>query len=129
MEEQSNLGQKVLEEIRAIAMARATDFLSVKDGALEIRSTGELPPEAAAAIASVEKTSTGLKVKFYDKLKALELLGKAMGLFDGSAQPSEDTGLLQAIISSTKEELKTCEIWELQQTPADGHDLVESTGS
>lgn len=116
---------EVMAELQAIAMARATDFMSVTGGALDIRSTADLPEGAAAAIASVEKTSTGLRVKFYDKLKALELLGKCMGLFDGAAQPAEDTGLLQAIINSTKEALSTNDISELQQTAADGNDLVE----
>lgn len=126
MEEQhSSLGRQILRELEAIAMARATDFLSVRNGALEITDTDRLPKEAAAAIASVEKTSTGLRVKLYDKLKALELLGKCMGLFDGAAQPAEDTGLLQAIINSTKEDLFVNDISELQQTAADGHDLVE----
>ena len=58
--------------------------------------------EQACAIASVEKGSGGLKVKFYDKLKALELLGKAVGLFEGGAQAPEDNGLLEAILTATR---------------------------
>ena len=75
-------GNIILQELTAIAMARATDYMSVCDGGLEIRSTNELTPEQAAAIASIERSTGGLKVKFYDKLKALELLGKYLGLFE-----------------------------------------------
>lgn len=126
---EKELGRQVLGEIRAIGLARATDFMQIRDGVLDIRSTDQLPEGAAAAIASVEKTTTGLKLKFYDKLKALELLAKCLGLFDGSAQPAQDTGLLQAIIESTKEELDTYDISELQQAAAAGDDLVEPPGN
>ena len=117
----------ILEELRAIAMARATDFLTVEDGALEIRGTGELTPEQTAAIASVERSTGGLKVKFYDKLKALELLGKYLGLFEarGSLPEDRQTNLLQAILEATAKEVDVRDLPELQQAAAAGHDMVE----
>ena len=96
--------QKILQELGTIAFARATDLVAVQDGQLVVADTGELE-ELAPAIASVEKSSGGLKVKFYDKLKALELLGKAVGLFEGDMAPVEDNGLLAAILQATAEEL------------------------
>ena len=109
----------ILEELRAIAMARATDFLTVEDG--------ELTPEQTAAIASVERSTGGLKVKFYDKLKALELLGKYLGLFEARGNLTEDrqTNLLQAILEATAKEVDDHDLPELQQAAAAGHDLVE----
>ena len=119
----------ILEELRAIAMARATDFMTVRDGALEIRSTAELTPQQAAAIASIERSAGGLKVKFYDKLKALELLGKYLGLFETRAAWSDgqDTNLLQAIVAATSGEVETGDLPELEQAAAAGDDLVEQT--
>ena len=120
-------GTAILEELRAIAMARATDFMAVRDGALEIRSTAELTPEQAAAIASIERSTGGLKVKFYDKLKALELLGKYLGLFETRAawQDAQDTNLLQAILAATSQEVETDDLPELEQAAAAGDDMVE----
>ena len=76
--------EEILYQLAAIATADTTALVQVHDGALEIRSTDQLPKKLRCAIASIEKSTGGIKVKLYDKLKALELLGKYMGLFDGS---------------------------------------------
>lgn len=122
--------EEILRELQTLALARATDFLAVRNGAVDIKSTDELPPELTAAIASVEKTSTGLRVKFYDKLKALELLGKYLGFFEpGNGRGQTKNNLLQAILESTRGELSVRDIPEIQQAAAAGHDLVEQAGS
>lgn len=122
--------EAVLHELAAIAFARVTDYLSVRDGVLEIRTVDSLLPGGAAAVASVEKTSTGLKLKFYDKLRALELLGKCTGLFDGVSAPEpRENGLLQAILQSTGGEVTTDDLPELQQAAAAGTILVEPAGN
>ena len=121
--------QRVVEELAAIGFARATNFLCVQDDVLTIRSTEELSEDDQAAIASIERTSNGLRVKFYDKMKALELLGKYMGLFDGK-QPrqTKDNHLLEAIMAATQEEMDTHDIPEIQHAAVADHDLGEPTG-
>lgn len=115
----------VLEELAAIGFARAPDYLSIQDGELIVRQLDQLTPAQAAAVASIERSSSGLKVKFYDKLKALELLGKALGAFDGASQSREENNLLEAIVESTGGEVRVDDIPELQQAAAAGNDLVE----
>ena len=96
--------QQVVEELAAIGFARVGDHL-VLDGDQPVL---KLPD--GAAVASIERTSSGLKVKFYDKLKALELLGKHMGLFDGAAKPVQSNNeLLEAILEATRQLSETHE--------------------
>ena len=122
--------KKVVEELAAIGFAKATDFLCVSDGELTIRSTDTLSKSDQAAIASIERSSNGIRVKFYDKMKALELLGKYMGMFDGKPEEAQTrNNLLEAILAATREEVETDDIPEIQQTADDCHDLVEPPGA
>ena len=119
--------EAVLFQLRAIATTDATDIIGVKDGQLQVTDTQCLTPSQKAAIASVEKSTGGVKIKLYDKLKALELLCKLMGLGEAS-MAAADTSLLDAILRSTGEVIDTHDIPELQQTAEDGAVLVESAG-
>ena len=104
--------------------------LKFENGQVTVKPPEQMKPDHAAAIAGVEKTATGCKIKFYDKLKALELLGTYLGMFGtGSKKDPEENNLLEAILSSTQEVMKTGDIPEIQQTAAFGDDLVESQKS
>ena len=124
-----NLSEKIIDELVAIAFARATDYLYTQDGSLVIRDTGQLPEDAGAAIAGIERSTGGLKVKFYDKLKALEILGKCCGLFESNQTPREENNLLQMMLQATKEDMDLDDIPEAEPSADADHDLVESAGS
>ena len=120
----------VVEELAAIGFARATNFLCVSEGELTIRPTDTLSKADQAAIASVERTSNGIKLKFYDKMKALELLGKYLGMFEGKTEEEDvHNNLLEALLAATQEEVVLGDIPELQQAADAGHDLVEQAGA
>lgn len=123
------LTEKIRRELTAIAFANTEDYCSVEEGQLLFRDWQALSKEQLAAVASVEKSSTGLKLKLYDKMKALELLGKMLGLFEGGLPRTEENNLLEAILSASREEVDTCDLPEIQQAADPGHDLVEQAGA
>lgn len=83
----------VLLELAKIAKADGTKFASVdENGEVKFASTEELAPEERAAIAGIKAGRFGAELKTYDKVKALELLGRHLGLFD-RAQGAQSDGL------------------------------------
>lgn len=83
---------RVLDELGKLAFVNPTDLIDPETG--DIRS--DISPEDAAAIASVktrkiateEGTGVEKEVRLTDKLRALELCGKHLGMFKDSADIS-----------------------------------------
>jgi phage terminase small subunit len=96
----------VLKELSAIAFSNITDYLEVKemevmtgyekgeDGepdknkpimgqykVVDIYETARIHKDKLAALAEIKQTKDGISIKMCDKLKALELLGRHLGMF------------------------------------------------
>ena len=120
--------EKVLRELAAIAFANGSDFAKVVNiGSLptvEMIPNDELPPEKLPAIAGIKTTQTGVEVKLHDKVKALELIGKYLSLFDGAAEQGQSENNLFDAINSCGEG-GFDDLPEIQQAAEDDAALVE----
>ena len=120
--------ERVLEELAAIAFANGTDFASInRNGLVRLVPTDDLPEDKKKAVASIKEGQYGTEVKLHDKVKALELLGKHLGVFDSGNGPGneQENNIFEVIDQSTREEIDTDEIPEIEPPAKSGHDLVE----
>lgn len=85
----------VVQELYKIAHADRGGIAKVVGGgsAVELTDTDELDDEQRAALVGVEKTKFGIKVTTCDKLKALELLGRHLGMFTDKVEQTGETTL------------------------------------
>ena len=79
---------RVLQELAAIAFAKATDYAEIKNECVRIKYTAELDEQQVRALAGIEEGKFGIKVKLNDKEKALELLGRHLGMFKDKLEVS-----------------------------------------
>ena len=79
---------RVIEELAAIAFARATDFAQIVNGNVVLTDTADLTESQTKAIAVIKEGKFGIELKLNDKEKALELLGRHLGMFKDKLEVS-----------------------------------------
>lgn len=94
--------EDVINELRIIGFARTTDFATIDD--VEVgkgkrkkvvrmvvaHRTSDIDPDKLPALAELKQTKDGIGIKTHDKVRALDLLGKHLGIFDGE-EPNDGT--------------------------------------
>ncbi len=78
---------RVVKELAAMAFAKATDYACVEDGIVIIKPTSMLTPLQQAAIVGIKQTQAGIEIKL-DKSRALEMLGRHLGMFNDKLELS-----------------------------------------
>lgn len=124
----------VLQEIAIVAFANATDYVKVveRDATVEIDGkiiplldaegnpvkyktvepvlTEELTENQKRALAIIKRGRDGFEIKPYDKLAALEKLGRHLGLFDKKTETDDDEKDDDGFIDALRSEAKS--VWE-----------------
>ena len=117
--------EAVLQELASIAFANGTDFVTVTGaGLLCVKATSEVPKNKLPAIAGIKYSQLGIEIKLHDKVRALELLGKHLGVF-ATGGSAEENNIFEVIEQSTQEEIDTNEIPEIEPPAEPGDDVVE----
>ncbi len=127
-EERTEITQDwVLQELYKIAKVNGSDFAKVVQEPViqnnayvinpdtgQIRTfpmvkvvpTSELSEEKRAAIAAIKETKFGISVETYDRIKALELIGRHLGMFKDKVDISGQIESTNPYAGLTTEELK-----------------------
>ena len=96
----------VIEELAAIAFAKVTDYANIRHGQVILKDTQELSDTQIKALAGIKDGKFGVEVKLNDKEKALELLGRHLGMF-------KDRVELSGTINNPYKDLTTDELKKL----------------
>lgn len=96
----------VVKELAAIAFARATDYAEVKGGTVRIKDTDVLSDQQIRAIAGIKEGANGIEIKLNDKEKALELLGRHLGMWNDKIKVDGEVTTNNPFEGLTTEELK-----------------------
>ena len=76
----------VVKELAAIAFARVTDYVEIRSNGVcstvVIKPTEDLTDQQISAIAGIKEGANGIEVKLNSKEKALELLGRHLGMWN-----------------------------------------------
>lgn len=84
---------RVLNELARVAFGNSRAVMSWGPGGLVLRNSDELTEDEAALVSEVRETTTkdggSMALKTHDKMKALELLGKHLGMFDKKPEELE----------------------------------------
>lgn len=97
---------RVIEELAAIAFAKVTDYANIRHGQLVLKDTQDLTDTQIKALAGIKDGKFGVEVKLNDKEKALELLGRHLGMF-------KDRVELSGTINNPYKDLTTDELKKL----------------
>jgi len=85
----------VLNEIAAVAFSDFSKFARISsDGegnqVIELTDTAKLSADCRKALCSIKAGTKGIEVKLYDKLRALELLGRVCGIYDAEEESEKE---------------------------------------
>lgn len=97
---------RVLREIANLAFTDRTGIVNLKKNRVIIQDFEELTPEQRACVAGVKETKYGIEVSFYNKEKALEMLGRHLGMFNDKVKIDGEMTVNNPLQGLTTDELK-----------------------
>ena len=96
---------KVVKEIAKIAFANATDYIDIENGRVDIKDLTKIDTTAIAAAEEIfdkDGIKLGVKLKFHDKTKSLDMLMRHMGQYKDKVELSVDEQIQDWLRGKTK---------------------------
>lgn len=86
--------EMVVSEIARIAFGDIRGVLDWSEGGITLLPSSRISDDVAASISEVKTMSSGISVKQYDKLRALDLMAKVLGFYEDNKEKDELMPLL-----------------------------------
>ncbi len=110
---------RVVAELAKIAFSDPRDLMEWGPDGVVLRPSAELSDDQAASVAEVAENNAGLRLKKHDKVKALELLGRHIGIFTDKVKAEvsgPDGGPVQSSMTLDISGMGPAEIAELARS-------------
>ena len=101
---QIDAGRVVLELAR-IAFSDPRELMEWGPDGLRLRPSSEVSRAAAASVAEVHEVKGSVQIKTLDKFKALELLGRHLGMFTADKADAEDNLDVASLLAEARERM------------------------
>ena len=72
---------EVVRRLAIVAFANVSDFITWTDGEVRLRPSEDIDKAKLVAVHSITRGPHGVSIRLHDKLRALELLAKHLGMF------------------------------------------------
>lgn len=92
--------ERLRQEYARVGMADITDVLSFKGKTVRIKDSSTLSPDITAAIAEVQQTKDGIRIKMHPKQPALDALGRHIGMFKENINLNVTVSLVDLVMAS-----------------------------
>ena len=96
----------VLKELAKIGFANVTDYVTIEGPYVKVKQTNDMPEDKLGAIAGIKEGANGIEIKLNDKGKALELIGRHLGMWKDKVEVSGEVKTNNPYENLTTEELK-----------------------
>lgn len=95
--------ERTLEEMVRIGYADIGDAVKWCGSSVTLEDSDTLRPEVRAAVSEVRKTKDGISIKFHSKTQALEMLGRALGMFKDKLEVEGTLDIADRILARRRE--------------------------
>lgn len=101
------LTRNLLAEYSKIAFSNIADVAEVRKGFAFYKEWSDIPDHVKACISEVSQTDSGLRVKYHDKLKALDSMSRVLGLFQEPLKQKEGhQSLIERLANEEREKAR-----------------------
>ena len=97
---------RVIAELAKIGFTDITDFVTIEGPYVRVKQTEDMPRDKIGAIAGIKEGVNGIEIKLNDKEKALELIGRHLGMWNDKLDVSGKLDTSNPYAGLTTEELK-----------------------